>query len=304
MKIFGKVPPGSVHYRPANPNEAITGRLPPYREDGGIQLYQSLHRHLSEGQRMEPNLDVRFDPTSLDPLDTEIGGGFPKGRCTALVGERGGLKSHFAYLWLLSATSDAHDEPALLLSLRDDEAEALSRLDAIHKTESRGGARTLQSPRELIANGRLRIVHYRPGYIAPDEFLFRLWFHVHDFRPKRVVIASLEQLDALFPLCSVEPVFVPSLLDVLAAHHITTVAIGVSGENQPTTQYGLLPQSSLILSFHLDPKAALGHVRLGIRRLPTARPSGGGGTIFLDGSNRLRFSPSRMDESLRPHRGW
>ncbi len=237
-------------------------------------------------------------PSPLPTFDTAIGG-FPKGRCTALVGERGALKSHLAYLWLLDATSrtshtpcekssKAAKESALLVSLRDDEGEALSRLQEIYLAEQT--EHNLKSPEELIKNELLRIVHFRPGYIAPDEFLFRIWFHVKDFNPKRVVIASLEQLDALFPLCSVEPGFIPSILDVLADHDITTLAIGVSGENQPPTQYGLLPQSSLILSF--DRMAFTpDRITLRIRRLPTAKPSGGGGTIYLDEKYRLRFEP-------------
>jgi hypothetical protein len=76
---------------------------------------------------------------------------------------------------------------------------------------------------------------------------------------------------------------------VLAANCITTLAIGVSGENRPPTEYGLLPQSSLILFFQRDLQATTGRVRLGIRRLPSARPSGGGGEIYLDADNRLRF---------------
>src|SRR5262249_15051774 len=86
-------------------------------------------------------------------------------------------------------------------------------------------------------------------------------------------------------------VFVPSILDVLAASKITTVAIGVSGGNQPPTQYGLLPQSSLILSFSADSAPASGKVRLRVSRLPTARPSGGGGWIYLDKTtNQLQFT--------------
>jgi RecA/RadA recombinase len=304
LKIFGKIEPNSVHAPPNRKNYHGTGHLPPFRKDGGIQLYQSIHRHLSEGQKLVPGWEdapvaaatISFDTSSLTSLDPEIGGGFPIGRCTAIVGDRGSLKSHLAYLWLLSATSRC-SEPALLLSLRDDEGEALSRLKAIYDVEE---ARGLHAPSDLIDNGLLRVVHFRPGYIAPDEFMFRLWFHVNDFKPRRVVIASLEQLDTLFPLCSVEPVFIPSILDVLGASKITTVAIGVSGGNQPPTQYGLLPQSSLILSFTSDSGPAPGRIRLRVSRLPTARPSGGGGWIFLDGTNQLQFM---TEPGAAPDRG-
>jgi hypothetical protein len=295
LKIFGKIDPDSVHASPNRKNYHGTGHLPPFRKDGGIQLYQSIHRHLSEGQKLSAGWEsapvaaatIDFDSSSLPSLDTEIGGGFPRGRCTAIVGDRGSLKSHLAYLWLLWATS-THGEPALLLSLRDDEAEAMSRLRAIFDVERNRG---LCAPSQLIDNELLRVVHFRPGYIAPDEFMFRLWFHVNDFKPRRVVIASIEQLDTLFPLCSVEPVFVPSIVDVLAASRITTVAIGVTGGSQPPTQYGLLPQSSLILSFTADSAGSPGRIRLKVNRLPTARRSGGGGWISLDATtNQLQFA--------------
>jgi hypothetical protein len=197
VKVFGKVDPNSVHSMPSGRNYHATGHLPPFRKDGGIQLYQSLHRHLSEGQQIKDKAKklpltkdgeketgtIPFDPSSLAELDKEIGG-FPRGRCTALVGARGSLKSHLAYLWLLSAASRTHCNdstqvdpgPALLISLRDDEGEALSRLHDIHKTQEK--THQLVSPDKLIHDCKLRVVHFRPGYIAPDEFLFRLWFHV------------------------------------------------------------------------------------------------------------------------------
>jgi hypothetical protein len=301
LKIFGKIEDNSIHTPPHRKNYHGTGHLPPFRKDGGIQLYQSVHRHLSDAQRLAKGATrpavppaIAFDQSPLPTLNTKTGGGFPQGRCTALVGDRGCFKSHLAYLWLLSVASQSARqttarEPSLLLSLRDDETEALSRLDAIYAKE-KGRPSGLLSPSDLIEKELLRVVHFRPGYIAPDEFMFRLWFHVNDFNPRRVVIASLEQLDALFPLCSVEPVFIPTILDVLGASKITTVAIGVSGENQPPTQYGLLPQSSLILSFTRDAEALPGQVRLKVIRLPTAHPSGGGGWIFLDETNKLQFT--------------
>jgi hypothetical protein len=303
VKIFGKIEDDSIHTPPEKKNYHRTGHLPPFRTEGGIQLYQSVHRYLSEGQQLVKNGEpafapIEFDSSSLSSLDSEIGGGFPKGRCTALVGDRGSLKSHLAYLWLVSAASRSakngnNEEPVLLLSLRDDEVEAVSRLNDIYQDEKNAGNTGLLAPSELIDRNLLRVVHFRPGYTAPDEFMFRLWFHVKDFNPRRMVIASLSQLDSLFPLCSVEPVFVPSILDLLSASKITTVAIGVSGTSQPPTQHGLLSQSSLILSFTRDPKAVPpNRIRLRVSRLPIARPGGGGGWLDLDEekSNQLQFT--------------
>jgi len=60
---------------------------------------------------------------------TNKGKGFPKGRCTALIGCRGGHKSHLGYLHILSrlagkyekGIAEARKNAALIISLRDDE---------------------------------------------------------------------------------------------------------------------------------------------------------------------------------------
>jgi hypothetical protein len=229
------------------------------------------------------------------------GGGFPKHRATALVGVRGGMKSHLAYLWLLLGASgakrntlDFDQGSSLLVTLRDDEEEARARLTEIYKAE-RSRFVGLKEPASLEKDHILRIVHFRPGYIAPDEFLFRLWFHIRDFRPKRAVVSGLEQLDTLFPLCNVEPVFVPSIVDLFTeSWGITSLFIGVSGEDQSNAQNGLLPTSALILRFSREPvqgKPAGSRLIIEVVRVPSAGPSGGKGELLLDNQNQLVFSP-------------
>lgn len=67
IKVFGKIEKDSVHSIPPGRNYHGTGHLPPFRHDGGIQLYQSLHRHLSEGQRVKPTAATTPTPIQFDP---------------------------------------------------------------------------------------------------------------------------------------------------------------------------------------------------------------------------------------------
>lgn len=72
----------------------------PYRTEGGIFIYPSIHYYLSLYKRRGPTANVRYAETR-PRLDGVLKEGFPEGRCTAFIGTRGGHKSHFGYLHLL-----------------------------------------------------------------------------------------------------------------------------------------------------------------------------------------------------------
>ena len=144
-------------------------------------------------------------------------------------------------------------------------------------------------PKSWSKKGHLRIVHFRPGYIVPDEFLFRLWFHINDFKPELAVVNGLEQLDVLFPLCSIEPVFVPSIVDTFTeSAGITSLFIGATGEGEPVYQNALLPTSGAVLKFAREVQTR--KTILDVVRVPSAGPGGGRGELRLD-DGKLGFFP-------------
>ena len=322
VKIISEVKPGSPNYpphlreqggRPPSDRKGESVGTPPYRKrEGGIHINQSVHRHLWEGVLRQPGgQPLEPDPSPLAALDRVTGGGFPKHHATALVGVRGGMKSHLAYLWLLLGASGASRNPAegerepvryesgrsLLVTLRDDAEEARARINEIRGNECHR-FNGLEELDRLEQDHRFRIVHFRPGYITPDEFLFRLWFHIRDFRPTRAVINGLDHLESSFPLCSIEPIFISSMVDLFTeSAGVTTIFIGVTGEGQTLTQNALLPSSALVLSFRREATPVSGTVNAGrilveVVRVPSARPSGGSGTLSLNPDGTLEFSVS------------
>lgn len=336
IKIFSKVDGDSLFRPPDMPNRTgdekkarQISRLP-YLLDGGIYIFQSIHRHLSEGiyRAVHGSANLEYVPTPLDQLnklisggDPKIQGGFPKGRCTAIVGVRGRMKSHLAYLWLLKNVKDGQ-EKCLLVSLRDDVPAACTRLTDIVKAERDSLGLTHNNAEKWIKDlqkERLRIIHFRPGYITPDEFLFNLWFHLEEFDPQYVVANAFEQLETMFPLCAAQPSFVSSVVDILCANEErTSLVIGVLPEGAPSAEmgYGLLPISDLVLRFNLEfvdkeilrplpiwhekyeryiesPENPLpSKIRetiVEVIRVPSGRPCGGKGLIYLDRNYKLQL---------------
>jgi len=263
-----------------------------------------------------------------------IGPGFLLGQCTAMIGERGGHKSHLGYvelLYRLVAASDCrartmvaenalkpspdgrilklapeplaepargglairsplaapaalklassapglergpvpalpkppgnppgpgrrNTEKALVVSLRDDEATTRRTLAKILDKwrEFNSGVPTLA---ELEEKGLLEIIYFQPGYITPDEFYHRLLLsinrlkHADNNQPGiSLIFNSLDQLAARFPLCASEPVFIPGILQLLAAEEVTSFFVATREEGRPD-YYGLGSMAEVILEF-------------------------------------------------------
>ena len=231
-------------------------RSHPYRQEGGIAIFPSIHYYLSVCKREAPTRAPEQDETLLPQLNTLLsateGGakGLPRGRCTAFVGARGGHKSHLAYLHLLHRIAK-YDEKALVISLRDDEEMTKQTMNRIVEQQSI----QLSDLNVLEHSNQLEILYFPPGYITPEEFIHRIIMSIHRLKGKHgrltVLFNSLDQLRARFPLCAKEEIFVPGLIEILIADKITSIFIAVQGGVQPEGQYGLLAMADLILSFNL-----------------------------------------------------
>lgn len=254
-------------------------RAHPYRPDGGVFIYPSLHYHLSRYKRVEPSPLTYADtlPASLSGL---LEKGLPEGRCTAFIGERGNHKSHLGYLHLLHRIQDC-GEAGLIISLRDDEDMTRSTLTSIL------GSQEFEKPvfsnkqkldlkncrnqeaRETLKNSilhpvlerweeedKIEVLYYHPGYITPEEFFHRMFISVHRLkktnRKVTVLFNSLDQLTARFPLCAKQEIFVPSMIEALCGDGVTSIFIAVQELGQPDKQYGLLPMADLVLSFRRE----------------------------------------------------
>jgi KaiC/GvpD/RAD55 family RecA-like ATPase len=229
----------------------------PYRKEGGIFIYPSIHYYLSRykriGQEQRPEPSETY-PTELNEiLGLRQGtrtGGIPEGRCTAFIGRRGGHKSHLGYLHLLYRIIK-HDEAGLIVSLRDDEEMTKLTLDNILGQEF---PRQKSSTVSLEEKSQLETLYYHPGYITPEEFFHRMFISIHRLkrthRKLTVLFNSLDQLSARFPLCAKQEIFIPGMIEALSGEGATSIFIGVNERDQPVEQYGLLPMADLILSFN------------------------------------------------------
>jgi KaiC/GvpD/RAD55 family RecA-like ATPase len=234
-------------------------RQHPYITEGGIFIFPSIHYYLSIYKRRKPapadgHITPRFPKFFSDVVQ------YPKGRCTAFVGQRGGHKSHLAYLSLLCQLIDPEtnqlneDERGLIISLRDDEEMTLKTMNKILEQEFRKGPRKVCSAQKLVEKKMLEILYYRPGYITPEEFFHRMFLSIHRLKQENhnvmVIFNSLDQLTARFPLCVKQEIFIPSIIDTLNAEEITSIFIAVDEPDQPIDKFGLIPMADLILSFN------------------------------------------------------
>lgn len=228
----------------------------PYRDEGGIFIYPSIHYYLSLYKRTASPPKHDLMDTKLDKLNSFLSHasaetmGFPKGRCTAFIGSRGGHKSHLGYMHLLHRIGK--DEGALIVSLRDDEDMTKNTMKSIIRQSFKEEKIDLDKAER---DNRFEVLYYHPGYITPEEFFHRMYMSIHRMKKKgarqiTVLFNSLDQLSARFPLCVKQQIFIPGIINFLSGEQITSIFIAVNEKGQPEEQYGLLPMADLILSFY------------------------------------------------------
>ncbi len=282
---------------PKPSSDAVPNPLNPVIKQGGIFVFPSVHRHLSlaRGELDKAKAGKKASPRHPTPIETPFkaltkaiqGEGFPAGVCTAIVGDRGGMKSHLAYYTLLKFLLNPKniEERAVIISLRDTEDAAIDTLaDILWQQVDDEGNRLLVDidskkkaeahiKDELIERDRLEVLYFWPGYISPEEFFHLVCTSVD--RPGKgkgksgkeieskhaslLIINGLEQLSARFPLCAKESMFISGLLSVLTVKGITVLVTSGGSTGLPSEQggvpAGLLPMSDLIIqtSFRLLP---------------------------------------------------
>ena len=247
-----------IYEKPNLPEAEIEGRdelmlrSHPYRREGGIVIYPSIHYYLSLYKRRGLTTTTSFAKTK-PALNGMLDEGIPEGRCTAFLGARGGHKSHLGYLHILNRliNYEEENETALVVSLRDDERMTWETMERIRNTEFEGTGVTLRSLQE---RNRLEFLYYHPGNITPEEFFHRMFISIHRLKQGgkklTVLFNSLDQLRSRFPLCAKQEIFVPGIIEFLSGEGATSIFIAVDEPGQPAEQYGLLPMADLILSFY------------------------------------------------------
>jgi KaiC/GvpD/RAD55 family RecA-like ATPase len=254
-----KLYPGKVATEDDEPT--LRRRAHPYRTEGGLYIYPSIHYWLSAYKRSAPVASPSRASTVPSPLNALLHGGYPLERCTAFIGDRGTHKSHLGYLHILHRILKDEEERGLIVSLRDDEAVTRQALAGIvqHELLNIGPAESVQLIQKLEMENRLEILYFVPGYITPEEFLHRMLMSVYRMKTPAVgrgrvhlttLFNSLDQLTARFPLCATERIFVPGVIEVLTGAGVTALVVAVEEPGQPPEQYGLLSMADLIIRFN------------------------------------------------------
>lgn len=269
----------------------------PYLPTGGTFIFPTVHWHLSQSIRDEARTrpHLPYYPTPLRDLNSILGTGdnpryqgFPGMHTTALVGRRGGMKSHLAYDFMLShalgaAGDDVGPKNVLLVSLRDDLEAAIETLAEIGDqqellppaTESRDAVR------KLLESDRIEIIYNWPGFVTPGEFFHRIFVALTRTRQQRavsvhkgelavphrntaeiVVLNGLDHLEAKFPLCASEKVFIPALVSLFRCYKVCSVVISAEG-GRSIAPHEIGAMADLILEFTDPTPSDLGAVALG-----------------------------------------
>jgi KaiC/GvpD/RAD55 family RecA-like ATPase len=237
-----------------NPSRKGSAREHPYRTEGGIFIFPSMHLALSRRKRIQSPPPDRLR-TPYPPLDDLLSGGFLTRRCVALAGSRGTHKSRLAFAQVLKTLRDDRDSRALIISLHEEEAAVLQELSDIDLCGRIAPGEPARSDFvcNAVAEGRLELSYYPPGFIAPEEFFHRVQLSIA--RQKKaagrghvlLVFNSLDLLHSHFPLCAKHRIFVPALVELLCLEGVTSFFISTTrGGHDP---YGLMSMADPVLRF-------------------------------------------------------
>jgi len=241
-------------------------RSHPYQKQGGVFIFPSLHYILSRYKRHSPTGFRQSIESHVPNLNELLVTGYPEGHCTALIGVRGGHKSHLAYVELLSRILPEKDairesdcsQKAIIVSLRDDEVVTRTTMHTI--LQRFGVSNPTSRLADLERSGQLEIIYYPAGYITPEEFIHRLLLSIKRLKRGKIsspeakphvslLLNSLDQLASRFPLCARESIFVPALVQVLNAEEVSSFIVAAPDTQHKADTYGLEDMAELTLNF-------------------------------------------------------
>ncbi len=294
---------------------------------GGCVVFPSVHWHLSQSIRMEEERRDRESESSAPQvlgtrfphlnaiLGKEGRSGFPVQHTTALVGERGAMKSHLAYdfmlHWAVSHKPIRERKKALLISLRDDVEAAKETLASTwnqrDSAKPQQGAGIVQ---DAIDRDQLEILYNWPGFITPAEFFHRVFVAL--MRPRKddsgnaprtaevVVLNGLDHLGSKFPLCAREKIFVPALVSLFRGCGVCSLIVAAEDTTPDADKSPVRALADLTLEFSPAATDEQQKVR-GLKgaeqlskvtavRVPAGQIGGLWGILWRDSAGTMNFS--------------
>ncbi|MCL4499402.1 MAG: hypothetical protein M1335_04055 [Chloroflexi bacterium] len=214
----------------------------------GITVYPSLHFLLSDqgrafveqslvregGQKLPPGAAPDGGTTAAVPvvpppstgfarLDESLGGGLPVGSITALVGEAGTKKRALALCFL--AQGSLRGVAGLMISLREHK-------QIIKETPLCWDDSKPDPTPDDIDRCWANIYHLdqRPGYITPEEFVYKVLTELRKSGARLVVFEDVAQLRPRFRLLAESDIFLATLIDIFRKNGVTAMFIAVAGQ--------------------------------------------------------------------------
>lgn len=217
----------------------------------GITVYPSIHYWTSQTgsvhKQMEDSLNSLFElvkqqredkdpaadkPREFDLITQMIGpNSFSLGSCTVLLGPRRTLKTELCLDFLRGQSIGGMEGKALLVTLLDNQGTIRSQCqklcnyfgaeldnnnsEKVNKVTLSICNRLNTTPRCMQCFNQVHAFYFRPGCIAPEEFMYWLDEEYTILKFQRLVFWDLTQMESRFPLLASESLFLPLLIDWL-----------------------------------------------------------------------------------------
>ncbi len=215
----------------------------PFRDEGGIFIFPSIHYQLSRcSDKYRPVGPPDYGEHPITSL-RRVFRGFPLGRSTALIGWKGMHKSHLCFRYILDRVI-RHREAGLVVTLRDDIPTTINNFKS-YIAEWKDEEGTLRiDPTDMLDGNDIELMDFMPGNISVEEFMHRILLSIARLKTaqnggtRKVVclVNSLDHLEARFPECARQPLFVVGLIELLSAEGVTSLFVDAS--SRPAERFG------------------------------------------------------------------
>lgn len=215
----------------------------------GIIVYPSLHYRVHKPGRLDERLEdseknilgIKGQKTPAGSKENESSAlvhllgknNLKPGSCTIVLGARRTWKTLLTFDFLRSGSQMG--ERGLLVSLIDNQPTIVNQREKLCYEFCLQGKniKSIKKCPHRKCYKKVHLFHFRPGCIAPGEFLHYLTKSIEYHKEiekdsiKRLVFWDLTQLEYRFPLLAQDKLFIPGLMDLLKHEHtITSLFMG------------------------------------------------------------------------------
>lgn len=266
------------------PPPRTTNPYPETAQPPGIHLHPSVHWHMSPAGQFVPGSQAEARRLSVSDASWALelraivapereGRHFPRAATTLITGDRGTMKSHVGYHFLLDGAL-AYNERSLVIALRGEVESVREVLWSVAQVEYPSLAPKVGKAK---LSRLIDVLPVRPGCITPEEFLERVLRMVDSDgaeKVARVLFVAQDRLGVRFPLCARQSLFLTTLMDMLRDRGAATVAIGVDEGQEGGDAQGLAANAELVVSArHVTlPRNAFDYVTSGWGARPGRTP--------------------------------